>query len=36
MLRELCRNGRANEFGRMVREIFEDGNVIKRPGPTPG
>ena len=36
MLRELCRNGRANEFGRMVHEIFEDGDAIKDSGPAPG
>jgi len=36
MLHELCRNGRANEFGRMVHEISEDGDVVKGPGPTPG
>ena len=36
MIRELCRNGRAQEFGRMVHELFEDADVIKGPDPTAG
>jgi len=35
MPRELCRNARAKEFGRMIHQIFEDTDVVKRPGPSP-